>query len=217
MNNLKVKAIFYDLDNTLYPQIIDVEQRIDFCVSYFELKDASQVKSFWLNEWLDNGPTKTNIIDNVIKEFSLSITKHDLIHAYRNYNTSLTIEPEINNLLRYNRHQGIRQFLITNGNYETQAQKIKELQLETIMDEIFIATGSHAKPSPFAFLSLLKKYNLQPHECMSVGDWYHVDGVASISAGINFIHLEGGPISEVLPSKVTSISMLTKIVSFLGN
>lgn len=213
MNKQKIKAVFYDLDNTLYPQVLDVQQRVRFCIKEFSLPKC--VEEFWITEWLDNGPKKTNIIDNVIDTFSLKIDKSLLLSAYRSYKTSLSLDKDVRNMLIDIRRRGIKQFLITNGQPIVQLGKINSLGLSEFFDNISIAVGSHAKPCPHLFLETIRNYGLESEQCLSVGDWYEIDGVASIDAGIYFLHIEGGPIKENLPLGVRSIIKLPYIEDFL--
>lgn len=210
------KAIFYDLDNTLYPQVLDIEQRIDLCIKMFSFPDAEKIKAFWVNEWLDNGPAKDDIIDRVISKFLLSVSKGILLSSYKNYRTTLSIGREVYDFLVFIKSKDVKQFLITNGSLETQMGKINTLGLEPIFDEIVVATGEHAKPSNFWFLNLMNKYILKPEECISIGDWYNIDGLPSISAGIAFIHITGGPIKEKIPHGIMSVDRIVDIVGLLN-
>jgi len=206
----KPEAIFYDLDNTLYPQSEDIAQRIDHCVKTFSLGDPVAIKSFWINEWLKNGPAKGDIIDKVIKKFSLGTDKEKLLKAYRSCVTSLSLGDEVRDFLIRNKNGGIKQFLITNGNPETQSKKIDSLRLKTIFDEIVVATGEHSKPSSFWFVELINKYEVDPSSSLSIGDWYAVDGIASESAGISFLYMEGGPVKEKAPQGARRIKKITE-------
>lgn len=211
----KTKAIVYDMDNTIYPQLVDITQRIEHCIKIFSLPMPENIKSFWINEWLENGPEKSNLIDRIIRRFFLKVDKNSFLLVYRSYKTKLSLENEISGLFINNKAKDIKQFIITNGYTETQLNKIDSLDLEKFVDEIIIAKGEYAKPSNHWFLELLKKYNLEPAECLSVGDWYAVDGAASESAGVPFIYKEGGPIKETVPRHIKKIQKLTEIEEYI--
>jgi HAD superfamily hydrolase (TIGR01549 family) len=209
----RVRAVFYDLDNTLYPQINDVEQRIDYCIGAHSL--PPQIKSFWVREWLDNGPLKPHLLDHVMERFHLGIDKKELLRAYRTYRTELCLDPEVRDCLMTVKRRGIKQFIITNGTLETQSKKIDSLNLRELMEDIIIATGEHAKPSAHWFSHVVANHRLSPKECLSLGDWYSVDGVASLSAGICFLHVRGGPIVESIPPDINSITRIPEMESYL--
>jgi|FaiFalFF_MnMetaG_3_1042247.scaffolds.fasta_scaffold26674_2 putative hydrolase of the HAD superfamily len=213
----KIRAIFYDLDNTLYPQIVDVEQRIDYCIKKFKFHNGDSIKKFWMEEWIINGPKKNNLIDKVIEKFNLNINKEQILNAYRTYRTRLSLCKEVVELLKEIKDQGILQFVITNGNPIIQQNKIDALQLNYFFNEIIIAEGRYAKPSSYWFNKLMKKYNVKPNDCISIGDWYNIDGIASQSAGISFIYIEGGPIIEEVPSYIVKIKKLVEIKGYIKN
>lgn len=216
MNKIKINGIFYDLDNTLYPQIIDVRQRIEYCINKYLGENNEHIKEFWVNEWLDNGPNKYNIIDDIIQKFLHNISKENLITAYRNYQTKLYMEEGILNMLNRFKKLGIKQFIITNGDPKIQLNKINSLEIKNIFDEIIIATSEYAKPSTHWYRKLLERYNSIAEKFLSIGDWYAMDGVASISAGIRFIKVNGGPIKESVPKEIQCINKLTEIERYIN-
>ena len=213
----KIRAIFYDLDNTLYSQIMDIEQRIDYCIKKLGFHHGNSIKKFWIEEWMADGPRKNNLIDSVIKKFNLNIDKEQILNAYRSYKTKLSLCKEVVELLKEINNHGILQFIITNGNPVIQQNKIDSLQLNYFFNEIIIAKGKYAKPSSYWFNKLMKKYNLKPNNCISIGDWYAIDGIASQSAGISFIYIEGGSIIEEVPSYIVKIKKLVEIKGYINN
>lgn len=211
----KIRAVFYDLDNTIYRQMDDVSQRIDCCIRAFSLSLTEGIKAYWLAEWSENGPMKHNLIDKVIEKFSLGVEKEKMISAYRNCMTVLFLDAGVGELLSAIRKKGIKQFIITNGHPGTQMTKISSLGLEETCDEIIVSVGEYAKPSSYWFLRLQEKYGLAPEECLSVGDWYAVDGIASQGAGVKFYYVKGGPVKEDLPFGVISICRITELGEYL--
>lgn len=203
----KLRAIFYDLDNTLYPQILDVRQRVSACARRFFPNNSYEVENFWLKEWQNNGPKK-NLIDIICKTFKCRFDKEDIINFYRSYKTDIRLQDEVANLLIKFKSLGIKQFVITNGIKESQEYKIKKLELYKLIDDYVVTEGEYRKPSPYYFVKFLEKYKLNGLEAVSIGDWYEVDGVASQSAGIEFIYLRGGPIVEKIPENVRQIDNL---------
>jgi len=209
------KAIFYDLDNTIYPQIIDIEQRIDYCLKKFAFRDEKIIKTFWINEWLENGPVKKDLIDIVIKKFGLNVNKEKFLNTYITYKTNLSLTEKHMELFKKIKNLNFKQFVITNGNPVIQLNKINSLKLHQFFDEIIIATGEYAKPCNYWFKQLMFKYKLNPDECISVGDWYAIDGIASLSAGITFIYKEGGHVIENVPEHIDKIKDLTEILRYV--
>lgn len=197
------KAIFYDLDNTLYNQFDDIQQRINFCCKKYNLN--TDIANFWKNEWLDSGILKTDIIDKIINKFKIQTQKDLIIQCYRNYKTNIMLDKEIKSMLLEFKKQNILQFLITNGNRTTQTNKIKSLELHTIMNEVVIPTKEYQKPSNYWFEKLMIKYNLKPEVCIAIGDWYASEGIAAEKSKIKFLYLKNKIITETIGKKMNNV------------
>ncbi|MCS7029497.1 MAG: HAD family hydrolase [Bacteroidia bacterium] len=198
------------MDNTLYPQILDVRQRVSACAQKFFPENSNEVENFWLKEWQNNEPKK-NLIDIICNTFECRFDKEHIIHFYRSYKTNIQLQDEVANLLIKFKSLGIKQFVITNGIKEVQEYKIKKLELDKLIDDYAVGEGEYRKPNTYYFIKFLEKYKLNSFETFSVGDWYEVDGVASQSAGIEFIYLKGGPIVEEIPKNVRQIDTLLSL------
>jgi len=201
------------MDNTMYPQIMDVEQRIDYCIAKYCF--PKYVKPVWMDGWSQNGPMKRDLLNRIIRKFSLNVAEKDLVTAYRACKTNLLLHREASEFLLIVRKKGIKQFVITNGIPKVQMIKANSLHLDGLVDEIVVATEAFAKPCDYWFRALLRKYRLCAGECLSVGDWYAVDGVASSAAGIFFVYMDGGPVVEDLPSWVPRVSRLSELSRYL--
>lgn len=213
---MTMKAIFYDLDNTLYPQIEDIRQRVRACLRLGAISEVTGPEEFWLREWQENGPQKPDIIDKMITIFHPICPKEKLLEIYRTFPTILELPEKNRQFLNRMKRRGVFQFLITNGRRETQAHKISTLGLDSLLDEVIVSSGIYAKPSPACFHLCLERYDLQPAHCISVGDWYAIDGVASERCGIPFYYIEGGPVREEIPTGVPRIRTFTEIERLFG-
>jgi FMN phosphatase YigB (HAD superfamily) len=211
----KTCAVFFDLDNTLYSQSTDVIQRITQCIDYFSMSPKEEIAQFWFNEWKDNGPQKADLVERVIHNFGLSQTVGLVVDQYRSCKTILSLPDAHKRLLQKNRENKIHQFLITNGNVMTQRNKISSLGIENLFDCIVFATGKRAKPSAYWFEQLLTEHHLAPENCISIGDWYAVDGKASEKAGIRFVYIKTGPIKEIIPERTETIRTLTELERYI--
>lgn len=190
---------------------MDVEQRVDYCLTTYKSENKNDIKTLWIDEWLDNGPLKKDIIDKILLKYPHFARKEDIIETYRSVNTKLHLFFGVQNLLKSTHEKGVLQFLITNGNQVVQKQKISSLNISNCFEDIIIATGDYAKPSPECYLKLLAKYNICPKKCISVGDWYAIDGIVSAYCGIPFIYLKGGPITENVPNFIKKIESIIEI------
>ncbi len=94
-------------------------------------------------------------------------------------------------------------------------RKIESLGVRELFTEVVVASGLYAKPSCYWFTTMLELHGLNPSQCISIGDWFAVDGAASAGAGIRYIHLTGGPVREPLPDTVVCINNIFNLGGFL--
>lgn len=75
--------------------------------------------------------------------------------------------------------------LITNGSSEAQWEKIKHLGANDMFDVILVG-GDHAEQKPAAsiFEKAFRTLDVQPHECIMVGDMLNTDIQGGINAGV---------------------------------
>jgi len=207
-----MKAVFYDLDNTLYSQMDDVRQRIAHCAELFGM--SHEVVDYWVREWSVDGPKK-RILDQLAEKFELNAQKSDIIKEYRGFKTKISLSDDARHIIEYCNKNNLLQFLITNGREEVQMQKIRSLRAEGLFTKFAVSVGEYSKPSPFWFKKFMGEYGLAPGDCISVGDRYDIDGNASEAAGIPFIYLSGGPIREKVPENIKRINNIYELKEYL--
>ncbi len=205
------KAIFYDLDNTLYDQTEDIKQRIYFCTNKYNLNN--KIAAYWLKEWLDGGPLKNNLIDNLVIKYNLDLNKNELIDSFKTYKTELILDVNIKRMLLNFKSNGIYQFIVTNGNQNMQEHKIRTLGLDKIVNEYKCAIPPYTKPSPYWYDYLMKKYGLSHDDCISVGDWYASEGMAAKNLNIKFLYLQNKIFKEkVLGKEIKKIKSIYDLI-----
>jgi HAD superfamily hydrolase (TIGR01509 family) len=78
-------------------------------------------------------------------------------------------------------------FLVTSELKEIAIQELKKLDIFDFFDDIITASDLiHQKPNPEGLLKLLKRYDLNPHQCLFIGD-QRSDAMAGKQAGIKTI------------------------------
>ena len=82
----------------------------------------------------------------------------------------------VEELLNLCQSLGFKMAVLTNGPTQGQYQKIKNLRLERWFDAYFISDEQGtAKPEAQAFLNICQKFNVQPSECLMIGDDLNID------------------------------------------
>ena len=193
-----LKAIGFDLDNTLYSQDqfeIPALKKVSFLVSekyhvnwkhYFD-------KLFFLFKEHKND----KIFDTAFEEAFGNIpenweefVRESLLVAYRNVQPDLKLYRGVEEVLEFIKSANKHLVLITNGRSDMQNFKIDKLHIRHYFDKIYISDDYNPparKPSTIMFENFLKDFNLKPEECIYFGD-SETDS-ASNKVGIKFINV----------------------------
>ena len=184
-----IKAAVFDLDHTLFDRYGTLAKILPKFCEHFEMgvdiekatelmidADKKYVHSGWENihsTLVEQGffavpPTFDEYKEALLLEFSkcavpYSFTKPmlDELHA-----------------------MGIKTGLITNGRSEIQRGKLRQLDLESYLDEIIISGEfGAAKPDPSPYLAMADRLGMEPGEIIYVGDNPSTDILGARNAG----------------------------------
>jgi N-acetylneuraminate synthase len=172
--HVAIKAIVFDLDDTLYPQI--AFKRSGFAVvSRWVSENCNRkrsVVSSHLEDILKNyGPSYPYMFDRLVEQLQLKrnviaeivrvfIEHRPKIQCYRGVRTMLAE-------MRKYYHLGI----LTDGRYSVQEKKISALELENKVDSILCSDRlGLSKPASELFQWFEEKFNLNGRNMMYVGD-----------------------------------------------
>ena len=169
----RVKAIIFDLDDTLYDcsgTLVLKRKKLAAKIISKAIK-CSEAEALKLQIELEDrlGP-KADIareiasLHNLPEEFCKEIT---------NAINTLDVEgailfPDTMDSIIELRSIGYKLFLVTFGNREMQEKKIKILGIERAFDEIVITENPRGKEK--CFKEILTKYDLEPKQVLCVGD-----------------------------------------------
>ena len=194
---MKVKAVAFDIDGTLYPEykmfitsfILAVRNPIfinNFRVVRKQIREYKKIDNFYklqavlLAKRMRITEKKAKqLINNVI------YTKWPLVFKY--------IKPYkgVKNLLLRLKEMKIKIAVLSDLPVE---QKLRYLKLDGIWNCAFSSeeTG-YLKPHPIPFHKLLEKLNSRPHSTLYVGNNYMYDIVGASKLGIKTAHLSRKP------------------------
>ncbi|KAM9847412.1 N-acylneuraminate-9-phosphatase [Aulostomus maculatus] len=242
MDGETVKAILFDLDNTLIETNraggFALEKTSDLLKSMLGLDDNAVVsvcdkfKQKLLQERFD--PTAGRSIDEVreghwkesIKETLGSCSSPSLAaQCYRLWKTSrlvlLSLSPEVRELLKQLRGR-YKLLLLTNGEARTQKEKIEAAGCEAFFDAVVVG-GDYAEQKPFIsiFRQCFSMLQVEALDCVMVGDSLDTDIQGGFNAGVRatvWINSSGGsvPAGSVQPDyTITSVLDLPDILAQL--
>lgn len=170
-----VKAVVFDLDDTLYPEK-------DYVASGFKAVEAKfpnvKAKELWMR-WLN----EKSVFDD--KE-----NKDELLTVYREHKPSIHLYTDVENLLVLLRKNGIKIGIITDGRPRGQRNKIEALKLEEYVDDIIVTDElglEFRKPSDIPFRMMKQKLKVPFGNMEYVGDNVHKDFIAPRKLGMQYL------------------------------
>jgi len=170
----KLKAILFDLDDTLYLERDFVKSGFKAISVIIQEDNGISERVVFDRLWsiFKTGKRK-NIFDYYINEFEeINYSVNELVVLYRTHTPNINLIPGIEEyLLSLNKDYKLG--LITDGFIHTQKNKINALGLNTIFDEILITDGlgrEFWKPSIVPFSKICDKLEVCPSEAIYIGD-----------------------------------------------
>ncbi len=190
-----IKALLFDLDDTLYPERDYIFQGFRH-VARKVAEDFKIEEHRAYRELLDIfSKDRYRIFDRLVerigeKKVSPRYVELELLPRYRGAPRKLACYPEVPEMLGRLK-QSYKLGLVSNGRAEMQEAKLQLLGLKPYFDHVEISgyySGAKGKPSPFLFLQMLKAFAVEPEECLFVGDRPGTDGVV-LSLGMPFVRI----------------------------
>ncbi len=173
LNSDRIKAIIFDLDDTLYDcsgTLVLKSRKLAAKIISKAVK-CSETEALKLQLELEDrlGP-KADIFHKIANQYNLP---EDFCEEISNTINTLEVEgttlfPGTMASIDELKRTGYKLFLVTFGNREIQEKKIKVLDLESAFDEIIITENPLGKEK--CFKEILAKYGLEPEQVLCVGD-----------------------------------------------
>ena len=168
----KVKAVIFDLDNTL---VDFVEAKIKACNAVVErlgCGDADELLRYFLR-WKHGFESHENIADYLKDKriYSEELYRECCEIYDRVKLESITLYPGIKEVLKNLRHRGAKLAVVTDAENGHAVSRLKKVGLQDYFDVIISAdmTGKR-KPEPDSLLLALKKLGVKAEEAAIVGD-----------------------------------------------
>lgn len=219
-----IKAVVFDLDDTLYPEI-------DYVKSGFAAVESYVKKNFELNDCQNELmrlfiESKIGVFDRFVNEKQMNVeVVRQFIEIYRNHIPNIILTDEVKDTLVNLRKKGYALGIITDGRPEGQRAKISALGLNTLVDRIIITDelggSEYRKPNPKAFELMCIEFGLAPEQMLYVGDNPQKDFAVKEYLPISTVrYSNGGTIYDGKPylknifpdHTITSISELLMVV-----
>ncbi|MCR4288903.1 MAG: HAD family hydrolase [Candidatus Scalindua sp.] len=219
----RVKAIIFDLDDTLYDcsgTLVLKSKKLTAKIISKAIK-CSEAEALKLQLELEGrlGP-KADIAREIANLYNLS---EEFCKEIANTINTLEIEgailfPDTMDSINELKRIGYKLFLVTFGNREMQEKKIKVLGLENAFDEIIITEDPQGKEK--CFKEILAKYDLEPEQVLCVGDKIKDEIEVGKRLGMSIALMKHGRHYHFYKSEINDgepYLHITKVSDLLGN
>lgn len=172
---MPVKAVIFDLDDTLYPEIQFVRggfRAVAEEVACLTGLNAHKVYELMMQE---SARDRNRVMNRIIRRLGIEelVAVEHLVEIYRCHRPALRLFADAERVLPALRSSGYRLGLITDGYLDVQKNKVRALKLEGLL-EVIVFTGAlgreYWKPHDRAFRMALAALACPPNEAMYVGD-----------------------------------------------
>jgi putative hydrolase of the HAD superfamily len=190
---LGIRALVFDLDDTLYPEIDFVSggyRAVARFVSDRYGRNCTEIFYTMMATLAREG--RGAVIPTVLERFcDSSVSLQEIVGIYRRHLPRIRMFPGYGCLLR-RLGRNYRLGILTDGNPEAQRRKVEALGLDHAVDKI-IYTWDYGeeigKPHPLTFLLMLDYLRAEPPSALYVGDNPDKDCRGAHGAGMLFAQL----------------------------
>ena len=172
-----VKALVFDLDDTLYPELAYVRSAFRAVAAWLE--EAAALPADPARRWLASAfaqGDRGRVFDRLLAAFpqvAARVSVPDLVRVYRAHTPAIALYPRMAELLDEARARSMPVAVISDGHLEAQRRKARALGLARWADPVLFtdAWGAQAwKPDPRVFAWLQEALGRDPGRMVYVGD-----------------------------------------------
>jgi putative hydrolase of the HAD superfamily len=204
----KINAVIFDLDNVLFNErdYINAAYRniASFLSKRHHLQEA-QVYQKLLNDLQTKTSLYPRLFNDAIADLGLDqAVLPEILKIYGTVTAKLELASGAEHLLETLRKQEIRLGLVTNGNVETQRNKVQLLGIEKYFDAVFYARElgkENEKPNPEVYRIILNALHSKPDAAICIGDNPYTDFYGAKKLGLRTVRLIAGEFKNVRLSK----------------
>jgi len=172
---LRVKAIIFDIDGTLYRSREYVKQLVDaMCEVISELLSTSWERAFELYQMIRS---KFGSVSLGLKEIGIDRrTFYEELVKKLDPSQSIQPRPELKDMLNKLREMEFKVGCHTNSSRELARLVLNALGLDLEdFDIVVTSDDAEPKPMPDGYLKILNQLNLRPEEVLYVGDRWRIE------------------------------------------
>ncbi|QDQ01319.1 HAD family hydrolase [Lysinibacillus fusiformis] len=220
-----IKAIVFDMDDTLYPEWKYVFSGFQAVNDYLEKKSVFGFYETAI-QLFERGK-RGKIFNDTLDILKVTYRKEDiqqLIEIYRNHNPAIQLFTDAQEVLEQ-LHKKIPLGLISDGYLDAQRNKVKALKINQFFKKIILTDElgrDKWKPSPESYQLMRQYFNVQHKELVYVGDNTSKDFVTANKLGWTTIQIirdsgeyKNGDISPEFEAQL-KINSLIEIIDIIN-
>ncbi|URZ00963.1 Pyrophosphatase PpaX [Clostridium felsineum] len=187
-----IKAVIFDLDDTLYNEMDFVKEGFKCVASFLSRKyhlDEKKLFEDILEILKLKGRGK--IFDTLCKKYNIKEDIKTLVEIYRKTSSPLQIYDDAKEVLE-SFNGKYKMGVITDGKASVQWNKINNLGIEKYFDKIIVTDDfgeKFWKPSEFAFIEMIKFLGCKACEAVYVGDNPRKDFIGARKVGLYTVRI----------------------------
>lgn len=197
---MKIKAVGFDIDGTLYPNIsMYIRSSSSFfghprLVYHFGKVRKEVRKTDHSGDFRENQAMLLGYSMKISKEKAADLIERHLyqkwVYAFKGVRPFKTVRPALLSLKR----EGLKLGALSDFPVE---RKLEFLGLSDLMEIAFSSeeTG-HLKPHGAPFINMISKFGVKPDEILYVGNSYKYDILGAKKEGLRTAHLVKKPVSD---------------------
>ena len=197
-----IRAVGFDLDNTLYDQRQHVFAFFAEAAAWLGGEtglEPSALEGTFQEAWNTLGPSHPKLMDTVLARHGILNPKRVqmLVRMYHHCGGSISMHlyDGVKPLLERLRGR-FPLFLITDGNAAMQRRKVSKLGIGPLFSVVVLTAEKGigmSKPHPAPFLSALEHFQFAPGECLFAGDNPECDIAGAAGVGMHTVRVLTGP------------------------
>lgn len=191
---MPIKAIFFDIDNTLYDTAKFAERARRNAINAMREAGlaASEEEAYSALQKVIARRTSNydRHFDEMIVTLGQKPTPHIIaagIGAYHNTKASMLAFPGVKALLLELRENDYRLYVASEGEALKQWDKLIRLGLDHLFHDVFVTEEIGKKKSVEFYSMIMKKLKLNPKECLMAGDSEEKDSIPAGKAGMRTV------------------------------
>ncbi|MGG3925070.1 HAD-IA family hydrolase [Metabacillus fastidiosus] len=196
VNMKKLKAVIFDLDDTLHPEMDYVLSGFRVVSEHLSININAESKVIYESLISLFEKDRGNVFDSFLTLYEINKEKlvQQCIDLYRDHYPNIKLKTEVYDLLKWLKEHTFKIGIITDGRPEGQWNKIKALRLEEFCDKIIVTDElggiQYRKPCEVSYIQMLNSLGVLPSEAVYIGDNPTKDFVTANKLGITTIMIK---------------------------